>query len=249
MDNATYLARLASSVDRFTGLVKQSDLDSPVPSCPDWDVAALVDHVAVVHMWVGQILEHGRDGARFDDSVVPRPQRDPVAYASWYREAADALHADLSGRDPDTTCWNFSGTNQTVGFWPRRQMNEVNVHAFDAAVAAGTEFAIAPDDAADGIDELFTVMGPRMAQRGVTPDLTAPIAIAPTDIDASWTLHPPVDGGPATVTRGENEAVATLSGTASDLYLALWKRLPVERLTISGDADVAAAYLGSRLAP
>lgn len=249
MDNATYLAQLTSAVDRFAGLIEQSDLDASVPTCPDWDVAALVDHVVYIHTWVRQILELGREGARFSDDDLGRPARESAAYAAWYREAAAAMHADLAGRNPDDACWNFSGANQTFGFWPRRQTNEVNVHAFDAALAAGTELAIEPNAAADGIDELLVVFGPRMAQRGVTTTLTAPITVAPSDVDASWTLLPPGEHGYAMVTADDHGAVARLAGTASDLYLALWKRLPVERLTISGDADVVTAYLGSRLAP
>ena len=249
MDNATYLAGLASAVDSFTGLIEQSDLGAAVPTCPDWDVAALVDHVVVVHTWVGQILEFGRDGARFSDEDLERPARDSVAYATWYRETADTMQADLAQRDPGAPCWNFSGVDQTFGFWPRRQMHEVNVHAFDAALSAGSAFLVAPAAAADGIDELFTVFGPRMAKRGVTPTLTAPITVAATDADASWTLLPPGEGGYAAVTDDGRDAVANLSGTASDLFLALWNRLPTERLTITGDSDVVAAYLSSRRAP
>jgi hypothetical protein len=33
-------------------------------------------------------------------------------------------------------------------------------------------------------------------------------------------------------------------GTAGDLLLALWRRLPVEVLTVEGDAPTAAAVLG-----
>ncbi len=249
VDNSAYLASLTSSIDRFAGLIERADLDAPVPSCPDWDVAALVDHVVVVHSWVGRILEHGQDGARFDDSLIERPSRDASAYATWYRAAGTALHADLATRDPGAPCWNFSGVNQTFGFWPRRQTNEVNVHAFDAALAAGSEFTIEPAQAADGIDELLAVFGPRMAMRGITPTLDAPITIAPSDIEASWTLLPPGEPGFAEVTDDESGSVARLTGTASDIYLALWNRLPLDRVTIEGDSGVAATYVASRRVP
>ena len=249
MNNATYLDKLSSAIAEFSGLIERADLDAAVPTCPDWDTAALVDHVVVVHSWVRQILEHGRDGARFDDSDLQRPVRDPAAYASWYSGAAAAMHAELSALDPAEPCWNFSGVNQTFGFWPRRQMNEVYVHAVDAALAAGTDFAIEPVVAADGIDELLVVFGPRMAMRGITPTLTAPITIAPSDVDASWTLLPPGERGVAEIADDNSGAVARLTGTASDIYLALWNRVPADRISISGDAAVAAAYLRSRRAP
>jgi len=247
MDSETYLARLASAVDRFTRVIERSNLDQPVPACPEWDVAALVDHVVVIHTWVSRILADGAASSVHD--TIERPERDPGTYAAWYTERAASLQAELAAVDLDAACWNFTGLNQTFGFWPRRQMNEVNVHSFDAAAAAGGEIVIESDAAADGIDELLTVMVPRMAQRGIIPDLTAPLAIAPTDLTESWTVHPPDDSGSARVVRGDSGAAATVSGPAADLFLALWKRLPPERLTIAGDVDVALAYLASQLAP
>ncbi len=247
MDTETYLPRLAAVMERFTRMIERADLDQLVPTCPGWDVAALVDHVVVVHTSVSRILADGA-ASSFDDNIE-RPERDPGSYAAWYAERAAALHTELAAVDLDASCWNFTGLNQTYGFWPRRQMNEVNVHSFDAAAAAGGEIVIEPDAAADGIDELLTLMGPRMAQRGAVPDLTAPLAIAPTDSEESWTVHPPDDKGWAPVARGDSGAAATLSGRSSDLFLALWKRLPPERLTISGDVDVALAYLASQRAP
>jgi hypothetical protein len=128
-------------------------------------------------------------------------------------------------------------------------MNEINVHAFDAALAAGTEFLLEPVAAADGIDELLRMFGPRLALRGVAPTLTAPITISPSDIDASWTVLPPGEGGYAEVTDDSTGSVATLSGPASDIYFAMWNRLPYDRITVTGDTDVAATYLASRRVP
>jgi uncharacterized protein (TIGR03083 family) len=249
VDNASYLASLSAAIDRFVALIERADLDATVPSCPDWDVAALVEHVTVVHTWVGGILASGSDAARLDAIVVDRPARQASAYAAWYRDAAHTMHRDLGTRDPDAPCWNFAGVNQTFGFWPRRQMNEVNVHAFDAALAAGSEFAIEPEQAADGIDELLAVFGPRMAMRGFSPVLDAPVTIAPTDADATWTVLPPGERGHAEVVDDDRGSVARLVGSASDLFLALWNRLPLERLTIEGDAAAVSAYIGSRRAP
>ena len=79
--------------------------------------------------------------------------------------------------------------------------------------------------AADGIDELLVGFW----QRGkYSPHADVPYAVLvrASDVDAAWLLR--VGPDPLVATRlepGEDPAAeATLSGTAVDLYLALWNR-------------------------
>jgi hypothetical protein len=65
----------------------------------------------------------------------------------------------------------------------------------------------------------------------------------------SWTLRPSGDATYPEVTADPAESVATLSGRASDVYFAMWNRLLHDRITVTGDVDVAAAYLSSRRVP
>ncbi|MGH9136136.1 MAG: maleylpyruvate isomerase family mycothiol-dependent enzyme [Acidimicrobiales bacterium] len=252
-DDAIYKTWLADATDRFAGVVAASDLTRPVPSCPGWDVAELVEHVVFIHAWVEKILATAAAQSAGDDH--PAPPRDAadaaLGYAHWYRQRAAAMRTAMDAYPPEAPCWNFSGVNMTYGFWPRRQTHEVSVHTVDASLTGGEELTIDPLVAADGIDELLRVFGVRMAQRGAPADLTAHVTIVPSDIDRAWTVSPPqVNGGAVLVDDGANgDAAASLGGTASDLLLALWKRLPADRLTVTGDAAVAAAYVGSRLVP
>lgn len=41
---------------------------------------------------------------------------------------------------------------------------------------------------------------------------------------------------------GEGEADCTVSGTAADLYLALWNRATYEKLEVSGDTSLVALW-------
>jgi hypothetical protein len=41
------------------------------------------------------------------------------------------------------------------------------------------------------------------------------------------------------------EAAMTLRGGASDLVLALWRRLPIDAIDVSGDRDLAARFLAT----
>lgn len=48
MDRKRYLECLAADERRLRELAGGADLATPVPSCPDWTLADLVEHVALV---------------------------------------------------------------------------------------------------------------------------------------------------------------------------------------------------------
>lgn len=238
--------RLAATVDRFAATVDELDPLAPVPTCPDWTVTSLVEHVVAIHRWVVHVLE---TGAAHPEESATAP--DAGALGDWYRSEAARMQRLMADADPAAPCWNFARVSETYAFWPRRQTHEVTVHTFDAASAAGRELGLDAAIAADGIDELLTVFGVRMAARGQPAELAAPIVIAPNDVDDAWTVGPATEpGGPVTVTTARVDTVAaSVHGTASDVLLVLWKRLPVERVSIEGDSAVAAAFLRSPLTP
>jgi uncharacterized protein (TIGR03083 family) len=248
-DDPTYRSWLAGATDRFADTVATVDVDAAVPSCPGWSVADLVEHLVSIHAWVERVLTTAQRQSEGD--VQDPPQRQPEHYADWYRRRATAMRALMDRADAGEPCWNFSGVNTTYGFWPRRQTHEVSVHTVDAGLAGGVELSIDPEIAADALDELLRVFGARMPQRGFPARLAAPITIAPTDADQSWTIDPPAAEGAAVVvsdgTRGD--AAASLEGPASDILLALWKRVPADRIAVTGDTRVAAEYISSRLVP
>jgi hypothetical protein len=51
------------------------------------------------------------------------------------------------------------------------------------------------------------------------------------------------------VERGKAAGEAVLSGTAAELDLCLWKRLPADVLEVEGDRSVAAAFLTGKTTP
>ncbi|MFD0382966.1 hypothetical protein ACFQ2B_13110 [Streptomyces stramineus] len=63
-----------------------------------------------------------------------------------------------------------------------------------------------------------------------------------TDGPGRWTAH--FEGGDVRLTEGEDGGWdVELSGTASDLMLFLWQRIPVgERLRVAGDQTVLDRY-------
>ena len=66
------------------------------------------------------------------------------------------------------------------------------------------------------------------------PTLDAPITIAPSDIEASWTLLPPGEQRLRRSHRRRPRVGRPLTGPASDIYLAMWNRLPLDRVDDRG---------------
>ncbi|MEV4286740.1 maleylpyruvate isomerase N-terminal domain-containing protein [Nonomuraea bangladeshensis] len=89
------------------------------------------------------------------------------------------LRAEFAAREPGEATLTWYDPDQTVGFWIRRMALETVVHRIDAELAAGTPVTPVPDDlAADGVDEILTVM---LAYE-TTASAAASVAGAPRDV-------------------------------------------------------------------
>ncbi|WP_330183673.1 maleylpyruvate isomerase family mycothiol-dependent enzyme [Nocardia sp. NBC_01503] len=218
-----YLALLCAKLTEFGELITpETDLAAPVPSCGDWTFYDLTDHLGQGNMWVVTAVAE----LRGDYQGAPAP-KDAVALREWYDETADAIVAALSA-DPEQEAWTFTRSMpRTVGFWRRRRALETLMHLWDGQHALGEAEAFATDLAVDGINEVFELFAPRMIDRGLAAAPEAALRVRATDIAESWIYGP-------------GEPVAEIAGTASDLLLALWQRLPAN--------DPALAWGGDRVA-
>jgi hypothetical protein len=99
------------------------------------------------------------------------------------------------------------------------------------------------------VDEVLGVFLPRMLARGAEPAVTRQVGIRATDSGDEWTLTPVPAGDRPRVDRGQATGEAVVSGTAAELDLCLWKRLPAEVLAVDGDRAVAAAFLAGKTTP
>jgi uncharacterized protein (TIGR03083 family) len=220
-----HLALLRRELGAFQGLLG-GDLTAPVAHCGDWTLRELTEHLGQGNLWAAVAVTEGRGDHR------PAPA--PAEIGGWFADSCTELTAALSA-DPDASAWTFSPPH-TVGFWRRRRCHETVVHRWDAEHALGRAAALDPELCGDGIAEVIEVFVPRMVKRGLAAPPEASVRLAATDLDASWVLGP---GSPT----------ATLSGTAEELLLALWGRLPMPWDRVSGDADAARAALRGPLVP
>lgn len=261
----------AATAGRFADALVDADLRAQVPRCPGWTVYDLVCHLGNVHAWAATIVETGRRATEQNDR--PRSRR-PRSVTEWYVAKAEDLYEVLRTTDPDRPCWNFAFGAGSASFWPRRQLHETTVHAFDLAAATGTaDVVVDPVVAADGVDEVLTVFLHRMHDRGHPADLRGPICFGCEDVDRAWTVspRPPVTGstsgvpvqprgsaqesapplpdGPPVVVDRRHPRADQVTGPALVLYKVLWKLADPDGLHVVGDPERVSAFLGSRLVP
>lgn len=234
MEVEDYLAALHSGADAFLAAAA-GNLDRRVPSCPEWNVAGLVEHLALVWEWAAAIVATGERA----DWGSPPPDRSEAVLLAWARQRADRLEDALGAADPDGDCWTF-GPPRTRRFWFRRQALETVLHAWDAQRATGRTEVMDPAVAADGVDEFLTVMIPRGLRRDPGTWAGETLHLHRTDGAGEWTLRLGPDGT-AGVEHGHGKADVALRGPAEALWLWCTNRVPPSELPIEilGDAGLA----------
>jgi uncharacterized protein (TIGR03083 family) len=208
---------------------ERAGLDAFVPSCPGWTVADLVAHIGEVQQWARITVEQ-RATERISRRTLPSAPSGP-ALVTWFREQAPALVVALAATDPATPVWSWSADN-TAHFWFRRQASEAAVHRWDAELASGTQHAIEPALAADGIDECLATFldGDAAVGTGETVHLHC------VDADGEWVVTL-TERGP-TIERAHAKSDVAARGAASDLDLFLWGRVEASVLDVFGDPEL-----------
>ena len=210
-----------------------------VPTCPGWQVRNLLRHTGMVHRWATAFVAEGHTEYHPDGG---EPDLDGADLLAWFREGHGRLTDALKAAPDDLHCWTFMPAPSPLAFWARRQAHETTIHRVDAESARGGALSPVPHALAlDGIDELVTGFHARPKSR-VRTDTPRTLRVRVTDADAAWTVR--LSAGPPQAVRGgtpsEQESVdCELSGTAEQLYLALWNRLPLSAVTLTGDRGPA----------
>lgn len=219
MEPADLLATVPASTAALARAAVEAGLETPVPTCPGWTVERLVDHAGKVLRMVGKVVE---TGGPVDGRTLPKPPAGPLV-VQWFTEMANATVAALSALDPADELWNWAGAPPVAAFWHRRMAHEMVVHGTDAALAAGRSREIDPVLAADGIDELLTVLLPaKVSLGGADVAGIGSLHVHCTDTEGEWLVAP--SGSGLDVTRTHTKGDAALRGPAADLLLRLYNR-------------------------
>ncbi|MFF0201219.1 maleylpyruvate isomerase family mycothiol-dependent enzyme [Streptomyces sp. NPDC005017] len=223
-------------------------LDAQVPTCPEWTLFDLAQHLGGGDRFWAAIVAAGPADAPPAEAAAERaalaPPREREALVAWLEESTQLLLGALREAGEDAGCWAWwSGlqTPRSPGGVARHRVQESAVHTYDAQLAAGAPQPLPAEVALDGLEEfLFTCV----ATASAWPH-------KPTAFDfhaaegRSWRLTVDGDGArttrlPADTTGGEGPDAAGVSAhaTAGELVLFLYDRLPAGSVRMDGDAGL-----------
>jgi uncharacterized protein (TIGR03083 family) len=216
----------------------QLGLEEPVPTCPDWNVEALVRHVCRVYTTAEYIVSHRPTQRPEEFPAVP--DGEPLAVLE---SMLDDLVTALQEAEADTAVYVWpDNVEPTAAFWARRMAHESSVHRFDAQIAHAMPQPIDAELAADGIDEFIDIVTPMLYDRNGGTGPKGTVQLVSTD-DVSWCLGLEPDS----VERLEvvSEPDASARGTSSTLLLAAYGRVPWTSLSIEGDIELLNTWSAS----
>jgi uncharacterized protein (TIGR03083 family) len=231
MDHDEHCDLLEVEIDHFANNLEVAPLATRVPSCPEWSVEDLAQHLGTIHRWAEHLVRVVANARESSDSM--NLELGPVG-PGWIRDGGSQLVATLRASDPDHVMWAW-GPDQHARFWSRRQLHETLIHQMDLDLAMG----LAPDTdariAVDAIDEFLVNLksaarfSPRVKElRGAGEVLH----VGTTDADADWSIKLLPDGFELSDDR--STPTASFRGPATDLLLVLYRRLPLTSTKVSG---------------
>lgn len=266
MENAEYVARFHHEVRDFEAALRtaaRAEAAPLVPSCPGWSIADLAAHLGGVHRFVSRILRDRlqvppdtSDLALFELPAEltgwPDPAKGPHTgplhpeLADWFARGAAALEGLLRESSDADPVWSWSA-ERTAGFWLRVQTVEAAVHRWDAQGAIGERAPLDVELAAEAVGLHFGVLVPGWRAMGQAPQGKGErYGFRRTDGPGAWTVS--FEGDEVRVAEGAVEsAEVTVSGSAADLLLFLWGRIPAERMAADGDRETIGRFF--ELAP
>jgi len=256
MDRIFYRDAYLREAAALTAAARQ-DLKAPIPSCPGWSTATLIAHM--IEMNIQRITLVARRPEEFhitsstDLDLPPQfndwfdhPEQDPAkapeGLLDLYERTTSELGNVLWALDPAEPMYTWWRPDQSAGFWQRRMAIETAIHRWDAQLAQGTPQPVEAELACDGINENFEIMlavrrhwadQPRQGQNEV-------YHFHRTDGPGEWLVRFAPEG--PIVTHEHAKGDSAVRGSADDLFLFLWQRIPAERLEVFGDPTLISRY-------
>ena len=218
----------------FRGALAVGDLAARVPGCPDWTLRDLAAHLGGVQRFWAAIVAAGPADGPPQPPIDREPHGDLV---EWSAESTRLLLDSLRAAGPDRGCWTWWGDSGRADDLRRGGPPP-------GAGGGGPRVRRAGDHRQTRADP-----GRRRGRRhrrvpGGEPGLARRVAAPPVPHRLLRRRGPDVAAGsdpegarldPA----ASGEPVATLHGSASDLVLAIFKRIPLANLEIDGDRAAA----------
>lgn len=222
-------------------------LDVRVPTCPEWTLFDLVQHLGEGRRsWAATIAAGPAATAKSTSKGASAAPRERGALLAWSAASTQELLDALREAGPDRGCWTWWGTSQspqTCGAVARHQLQEVAVHTYDAQLTLGAPQPLPEEVALDGVDEFLSTC---CATTAGWPHEPAAVDYHATEA-RSWRLWLSADGaraarlptpGTMLATAADEDpdvADAAARGTASELVLLFYGRISLDSLKLDGD--------------
>ncbi|GAA0813673.1 maleylpyruvate isomerase family mycothiol-dependent enzyme [Spirilliplanes yamanashiensis] len=245
MDGTVEFADLLRLMDERStafqaALAAAPTLDAQVPTCPEWTLFDLVQHLGEGrHRWAATVAAGPADGPAAV-SAPPAP-RQREALMAWYAASVRELLSSLRAAGPDRGCWTWWGRSQsprTSGAVARHQLQQLAVHTYDAQVTVGAPQPLPGEVALDGVEEFLTTC---CATTTPWPHKPAVVDYHATE-GRSWRVLLSADGARATRLpsggAGLEAADVAAWGTAHELVMFFYGRIRTESLRTEGDRGI-----------
>ncbi|MGW1730223.1 maleylpyruvate isomerase family mycothiol-dependent enzyme [Streptomyces sp. NPDC001999] len=224
-------------------------LDVQVPTCPEWTLFDLAQHIGEGRRAWAATVAAGPAPAKSAAEGAPAAPREREAVPTWLAESTGQLLDALREAGPGRGCWTWWGASQspqTCGAVARHQLQQLAVHTYDAQVTVGAPEPLPDEVALDGVEEFLSTC---VATTSAWPHKPTAFDFHATE-GHSWRLTVDGDGARstrisapgttpvATADEGPNAAGVSVRGTASELVLFVYDRIPADSLQIEGDAGL-----------
>ena len=224
-----------------TAVAAAPSLDLQVPTCPEWTLFDLVQHLGDGRRKWAAIVAAGPADAP-PAIAAPVAPREREALLAWFAASTAELLEALREAGPDRGCWTWWGPSQspqTTGAVARHQLQQVAVHTYDAQVTIGAPQPLPVEVALDGVDEFLTTC---CATTAAWPHKPAVVDYHATE-GRSWRLWLSADGARTarlSGSAGEGLEAADVSawGTANELVMFVYGRIRMDSLRLAGDRRV-----------
>lgn len=250
-----YLEALIAQSAQFAEALRGADLQQRVPTCPQWSLYRLTEHLGQAHRWATAIVAQRAtvpvDPRQLGAAQAPDDSGDSSELGHWLRGGAGELVDAIRETGPQTPVWTFLD-DQRAGFWARRMANETAVHRADVELAQGRDFALEPVLAADAISEWLDIICSPQALE-YRPELSVLrgdgqlLHMHSTDAGlgeaGEWIVRR-TPSGPVWE-HGHAKGDVAVRGAVVDLLLVLMRRVPPGDATVQllGDSAVLEHWL------
>ncbi|MEU6229252.1 maleylpyruvate isomerase N-terminal domain-containing protein [Streptomyces sp. NPDC047042] len=225
-----------------TAVASAPSLDAQVPTCPEWTLFDLAQHIGEGRRDWAVTVAAGPAPAKSAAEGAPAAPREREALLAWLAESTEQLLDALRKAGPDRGCWTWweaSQSPETSGAVARHQLQQLAVHTYDAQITVGAQEPLPEEVALDGVDEFLSTC---CATTSPWPHKAAVVDYHATE-GRSWRVTLSAEGArttplpaPATAAAADQDAAdVSARGTAGDLVLFLYGRIPVDSLQVEGD--------------